>query len=241
MEVDFFGEQRYTFEYAFHEINIYLFVKEKGTYFNFFFFTFVFGLIILIFLNTGKMEDFQAWLKKIKTGNKQAINILYDEYRPVFVKWLIQQYRCGEEEAVDIFQDSVIALYKNAQRGKLDVLKSGVRTYLFAIGKNIYLNRLRSQKETVSEDALSAMQTQEEGAERRLQMNDRKKLIAQLLNKMKDPCKSILYLFYYRRYSIEAIQKAMKYNTVEVVRTQKRRCIKSLEKRIAQVIKRGEI
>ncbi|MFK7908879.1 MAG: RNA polymerase sigma factor [Chitinophagales bacterium] len=187
------------------------------------------------------MVNFEAWLKDFKAGNKQAVSVLYDEYRPVFVKWLSQQYRCGGEEAVDIFQDSVIALYKNAQRGKLDVLKSGLQTYLFAIGKNVYLNRLRSRKETVSESALSTMKTEEEGVERKLQMNDRKKLIAQLLNKMKDPCKSILYLFYYRRYSIEAIQKAMKYNTVEVVKTQKKRCIKGLEKRMAQVMKKGDI
>ena len=187
------------------------------------------------------MEDFQDWLKDFKMGKKQAVTVLYDDYRPVFVKWLIQNQRCVEEEAVDVFQDSIIALYKNAQLGRLDSLKSSLQTYLFAIGRNVYLNRLRKHKELVSEDALSSMETQEEGVERKLQMNDRKKLIAQLLNKMKDPCKSILYLFYYRRYSIEAIQKAMKYNTLEVVKTQKRRCIKGLEKRIAQVRKRGDI
>ncbi len=187
------------------------------------------------------MVDFQVWLKKFKLGDKQAVSILYDEHRPVFVRWLIQKYRCTEEEAVDIFQDSVIALYKNAQLGRLDELRSGLQTYLFGIGRNIYLNRLRKHKELVSEDALSTMKAMEEGIERKLQMNDRKKLIAQLLNKMKDPCKSILHLFYYRRYSIEAIQKAMKYNTVEVVKTQKKRCIKGLEKRMAQVMRSGDI
>ncbi|MGB0931642.1 MAG: RNA polymerase sigma factor [Chitinophagales bacterium] len=187
------------------------------------------------------MVDFQIWLKEFKAGKKQAVNVLYDEYRPVFVKWMAQQYRCREEEAVDVFQDSIIALYKNAQRGKLDALKSSLQTYLFAIGKNVHLNRLRRQKELVSEDALSSMETQDEGVERKLQMNDRKKLIAQLLNKMKDPCKSILYLFYYHRYSIEAIQKTMKYNTMDVVKTQKRRCIKGLEKRMAMVMKKGDI
>ncbi len=185
--------------------------------------------------------DFQTWLKDFKSGKKQAVSVLYDEYRPVFVKWLGQKYHCRDEEAVDIFQDSVIALYKNAQLGRLDELRSSLQTYLFGIGRNIYLNRLRKQKELVSEDTLSTMKTTEEGVERKLQMNDRKKLIAQLLNKMKDPCKSILHLFYYRRYSIEAIQKVMKYNTTEVVKTQKRRCIKGLEKRIALVMKKGDI
>lgn len=185
--------------------------------------------------------DFQKWLKGFKSGNKQEVNVLYDSYRPVFVKWLIGRYECMEEEAIDVFQDSIIVLYKNAQLGKLEGLKSSLQTYLFAIGKNIYLNRLRAKKKLVSDEILLSMKTNEGSIDQKLQLNDRKKLIAQLLTKMKDPCKSILYLFYYRRYSIEAIQKTMKYNTPDVVKTQKNRCIKGLEKRISLVMKKGEI
>ena len=185
--------------------------------------------------------DFQTWLSGFKAGKKEAVNVLYDEYRPVFVKWLIRKYQCMEDEAVDVFQDSIIALYKNAQLGRLDDLKSSVQTYLFAIGKNVYLNRLRKRKELVSDEALSSVETNEQGIEQKLQSNDRKKLIAKLLNQMKDPCKSILYLFYYRRYSIEAIQKAMKYNSIDVVKTQKKRCIRGLEKRIAVVVQKEDI
>lgn len=187
------------------------------------------------------VEDFDNWLVDFKAGKKEATNSLYNEYRPFFVKWLIRKHHCSQEDAIDIFHDSIIVLYKNAQKGKLDVMTSQLKTYLFGIGRNIFFERLRRQKPATSESPLMSMESSEIGAEKQLQLRDRKKLMAQLLKRMADPCKSIIYLFYYRQYSIEAIQKNMNYKSSSVVRTQKKRCIIAFKKQFEKALKKSDI
>jgi len=134
------------------------------------------------------VQEFNSWLIEFKAGKRQAANVLYDEYRPVFVKWMRKKHKCNEEVAIDVFQDSIIILYKNAQKGKLDDLQSKLQSYLFGIGQNVFLRRVTRQKKTSSEEELKGMKSPEMGIEKQLQLKDRKKMIAQLLKKMRDPC-----------------------------------------------------
>ncbi|MGB1243461.1 MAG: RNA polymerase sigma factor [Chitinophagales bacterium] len=189
------------------------------------------------------MENFNSWLSEFKKGKTAAVNVLYEEYRPFFVRLMQQKHRCSEEEAIDIFQDSIIVLYKNAQAGKLDDLRSQLKTYFFRVGVNIFLKRLEKQKRSnaAQETSLQKKEGENIGIEQQLQLKDRKKLVAQLLKRMENPCQTILYLFYYRRYSIEAIQKKMDYNSSAVVRTQKKRCVRTFERQLKKVIKRGDL
>ncbi|MFK7906899.1 MAG: RNA polymerase sigma factor [Chitinophagales bacterium] len=187
------------------------------------------------------IEDFNNWLLDFKAGKREAVNVLYEEFRPSFVNWMLRKYNCNEEEGIDVFQDSVMVLYKNAKAGKLDDLRSQLKTYLFGIGRNVFLIRMRRQKATTSDAPLEFMESSEIGAEGNLQSMDRKKMIAELLKKMQHPCQRILYLFFYRQYSIEAIQKNLNYKSEEVVRTQKKRCIKALQKQMAKEFKRVDI
>ncbi len=187
------------------------------------------------------LENFDSWLIAFKAGKREATNSLYEEHRTSFINWLVKKHHCSKEDAIDIFHDSIIVLYKNAQRGKLDTMTSQLRTYLFGIGRNIFFERLRHQKLDTSESPLESMETAEMGIEKKLQLDDRKNMMAQLLKQMADPCQSILYLFYYRRYSIEAIQKSLNYKSTEVVRTQKKRCVIALKKQFNKVFKKSDI
>ncbi|MGB0929734.1 MAG: RNA polymerase sigma factor [Chitinophagales bacterium] len=187
------------------------------------------------------VEDFDSWLVDFKAGKKEATNSLYNEYRPFFVKWLVKKHHCSKEDAIDVFHDSIIVLYKNAQKGKLDVMTSQLKTYLFGIGRNIFFERLRKKTPITSESPLELMEAAEMGIEKKLQLSDRKKMMAQLLKRMADPCKSIIYLFYYRQYSIEAIQKNMNYKSSSVVRTQKKRCVSAFKKQFEKALKKSDI
>jgi len=180
------------------------------------------------------IEGFNDWLKNFKAGKKEAVNLLYEEFRPSFVHWMVQKYDCTEEDAIDVFQDTIIVVYKNAQAGKLDKLKSSLKTYIFGVGKNVLSTKLRRHKAKTFESPLAFMESPEMGAEEKMELMERKKMIANMLKKMQIPCQRILHLFFYRRYSVEAIQKTLNYKSREVVRTQKKRCIKGLQKRMKQ-------
>ena len=46
-----------------------------------------------------------------------------------------------------------------------------------------------------------------------------------------DKCKAVLKLFYYQDYTIEEITKILGYNSKDVVKSQKSRCLKSLKEK----------
>ena len=88
----------------------------------------------------------------LKAGNEGSIINVYDLYRSEFIHWCTTNYSTDEESAADIFQDTVIAFYYNIRNGLLRELSSSVKTYLFAIGKNLALKKIRKEAKMVMND-----------------------------------------------------------------------------------------
>ena len=63
-----------------------------------------------------------------------------------------------------------------------------------------------------------------------MELNDQQKKIRYAINKLGGKCKELILLFYYKRYSIEAIMHQMGYKNENTVKAHKSRCMKSLEK-----------
>ncbi len=188
-----------------------------------------------------KVEQIQ-WLADIKSGKPGALDKVYTTYRKEFVKWMQYNFSCDENSALDIFQDSVIVLYRQIQTDKLTNLQSSLKTYLFAVGKRIWLNKNKNNKikKNNIEDYEQQLQT-DATVNIRLDLNDRQKLMLTLLNKLRNPCRNIIYLFYYKRYGLEAIAESMNYTSKEVAKTQKVRCMKLFRKVVKDKYPKGEL
>ncbi len=173
------------------------------------------------------------WISEMKKGNSKLVASLYKQYKGDFVRWIRNKTSCSEELAVDVFQDSILALYENIKKGKIVAFDYTVKTYLFGIGKKVYLLHLRRLKQerfqTVSlED--NGVDTNQLNIQIPVNNLSEKKSLLTLLLKMKDPCKSILYMFYYKEFKIKEIAEELKYKNENVVRVQKARCMTALRK-----------
>ncbi len=168
-------------------------------------------------------------LQQIKIGNRKVLNQLYQTYREEFINWTRWKFNCTAEDSIDVFQETMIAFYENVVNDKITEFQSSVKTYLFAIGRNILLKRFRNEKQGKTEE-LEVLQNvaDELQMEDSLNLTERQKAIAQLLEKLGEPCKTLLQLFYYQKYSVEAIVNTMEYKNASVVKNQKVRCIKRL-------------
>ena len=62
--------------------------------------------------------------------NENYIEQIYNDYKTPFVKWSTHYFTIREDEALDAFQDAVIAFYKNVTLGKIDKIKYTIKTYL---------------------------------------------------------------------------------------------------------------
>lgn len=172
----------------------------------------------------------QGLIKDIQAGGHKKLQELYQQYRTPFLRWAMRRYRCTEHLADDVFQEAMIALYENIRKGKLTKLSSSVKTYIFAVGKNLLLGRLKSkhhQTLTTDEFPLHEQDTAI-GPLEKLKLNDRAEALAEALDQLGEPCSTLLRLFYYHRYSMEAIARELNYSSDNVAKVQKVRCLNRL-------------
>jgi len=175
-------------------------------------------------------ED-QQIVEKIRQGDEESVVNVYQEHREGFITWAQNAYQTDEDSAADAFQDAVICLHSNIVRGKLETLKSSLKTYLYAIGKNIVRKKLQKEAKMDGEENMVLENLYAEPVDSFAQ-NDRQRFVASLMNTIGEPCKTILRLFYFKRYSMKDIAAELDYKNENVAKTQKLRCLTTLKKMV---------
>lgn len=175
----------------------------------------------------------QEIVERIKAGDDQAVISLYDNYRKEFLYWGYNNYSLSEDEGADVFQDTIIIFYNNVRKGKLEELSSSLKTYLFGIGKNLALKKIgRSSRMVVSNEMVQLNPDLDDKDP--FEATERQKIVAEVMDEMGDPCKSILRMFYFDRFTMDAIASRLGYKNEHVVKSQKLRCFNQLKKMISE-------
>ncbi len=172
-------------------------------------------------------------IEGLKNGDNAVLKSIYLEYRDAFVQFS-KKYNITEYDALDLYQDAILALKENVATGKLKELKSSIKTYLFSIGKYMVFDYLRANKKVRVVDnedlKLFDLVPDFEILFKEESNSDEKKLEL-AFSALGDKCKAVLKLFYYQDYTIEEITKILGYNSKDVVKSQKSRCLKSLKEK----------
>ena len=156
---------------------------------------------------------------------------LYKEHRNAFVRWAQQRYHVEDEEAYDAFQEAVIVLYRRTSDGGSAELNCSVRTYLFAVGKNHLLNRMRvvRKQETLPDDfdGILAVDSGTNG------MNGQEKeataeLVRQRLAELKPDDRRVLELYYLEGNDMDAVAEAMGLKNRNVAKKKKHYALQRL-------------
>ncbi len=180
------------------------------------------------------LPEWQALIADIRTGDEKVLQLLYKEFRPAFFRWAYKHYRCSEAEVGEVYQKAFTILYYNIRDGKLETLSSSLPTYLIGIGKKVFLELFRERnkrglglEEVPEAQALDTSYLDKESASHQQQ------LVARLLNKLGDKCRQILTLYYFRKFSMEAIANEMSYKNDTVAKKKKYECLQKLKKNVA--------
>lgn len=166
----------------------------------------------------------------IKAGNENGVIKLYDMYRKEFFTWAHKTFTLSDDESADIFQEAVIAFYYNVKTGKVNELTSSIKTYLFAIGKNQILKKIEKNSRLHITDELPDIDGLNIGSDL-FEATERQKMISKLIDELGEPCKSILRMFYFQRFSMDAIAENLGYKNEHVVKSQKLRCFNQLKEK----------
>ncbi len=177
----------------------------------------------------------QNIIERLKAGDESVLKEIYQINRSPFLNWMVEKYACELEDAKEIFQLSVVTLYDNVVNGKLEVLTSSIKTYLFGIGKNKWKEWQRKQgKIHYQKDELLFDHVVEE--EDWKQKENLFLQVEQVMKKMGDPCKALLELVYYNRLSMQAICQKLQYKNENTAKNAKYKCLQRLKKQVNYTI-----
>ncbi|XOV69097.1 MAG: RNA polymerase sigma factor [Fluviicola sp.] len=183
------------------------------------------------------MKDSQI-IASFKKDDQRAIEQLYGHFRPKFMNWLKGTYRIGsQEEAGEIYQRSFTILYMQGKKGKLGEIRSSIETYLYGIAKYQVLEFQREQQKNV--DSIEVEGVSEEEMQNFLGVFEAANVDDSLVRKIQkelselgDPCRTILRLFYWKGYSMEAIARETGYKNESVAKKKKYGCLQKLKQKM---------
>lgn len=184
------------------------------------------------------LHNDSEWIEKVRTNSQVYLKEIYMEYRSELIDWLISRYGISDDEAKDVYQETIYVFFRNISEGKLTMLTASLKTYLFAIAKNLTLSELSKKQKVIAKEekdmvinidkiSIEEYQNIEEES-----LNERAKTILNLLRQMKEPCRSIINGYYFERLSHQELAMKLNYASSNVVKVQKHRCMSQLFKQI---------
>lgn len=172
--------------------------------------------------------------------NKE-LNTIHRECKQPFISHLTIQYpSLSILDIEEIYDDAILALYTNVKEGKLKKLTCSLQTYINRIGEHKAIDIIRKTQIATEElpeyETLDYCDSTEEYwlAEGDSMEEERKFTIYSLIDKLVEPCKKILFSFYYDHCSMEVIAQTMGMANSDVAKTQKNRCMGKV-KRVAEI------
>ncbi|WKN41601.1 RNA polymerase sigma factor [Tunicatimonas pelagia] len=182
--------------------------------------------------------------KKIQTGYEdqdiiEAINhsknldpVIRHLYHTNFdsVASYIRANSGNDEDAEDFFQEAIVVFINIVRKGNFRG-DSSIKTFLYSIARNLWRNELKRQNRVLMRETNYYEQTEkeEQDIQESIGEHEVKDQLLHLLEKLGDNCKKILLLFYYENLPMKEIFQHMGYETEQVARNMKYRCMNKLK------------
>jgi RNA polymerase sigma factor (sigma-70 family) len=170
-------------------------------------------------------------INEIKAGNSDGVLLyLYQTTQYKLTSWILKN-NGNEEEAQDIFQDSVLSFYQYVLEGNFKEGAS-VDAFIFSVGRNKWINRAKQRNKLVSgvtEDNLGQTNPEEEGFSKIMDDDNTDKMNA-LLEKLGERCKQLLTYSIFYNLKMTDIAEKMAFSNADTAKTKNYKCKKRLMK-----------
>lgn len=176
----------------------------------------------------------------ILNDKKDTLSRIYTSYFPMVLQ-LVLSNSGNEDDAKDIFQESVIVFYNKVKSGNFE-LNCKLKTFLYSISRRLWLKRLKEHGRKGGnindfENIVSVGLDLEQHEEKDKQF----KQMEQALLFLGEPCKTIIEDYYLQNKSMQEICEKFGYTNADNAKTQKYKCLQRLKKIFFQTtIKKSE-
>ncbi|OYW19045.1 MAG: hypothetical protein B7Z54_04760 [Sphingobacteriales bacterium 12-47-4] len=173
-------------------------------------------------------------LLSLQTGSRmnETIRVLYRDHFEN-LSWYIQNNGGNRQDAEDIFQEVIVSFIDLVRKDRFRG-ESSIKTFLFSVNRNLWLNEWKKRdRAMIREQKYEAAGTKEEvDISHQIAEKEERDRLINLVDQLGDTCKKILLLFYYEGRSMKEIWEELDYESEQVVRNKKHKCMKKLEELI---------
>ncbi len=176
----------------------------------------------------GDLNEY-ALLKGLANNDSKAIETIYKENFTMVQNFVLNN-NGSYDEARDIFQEAMIALYEKAQLSSF-TLSCQMKTYVFSICKRLWFKRLQQLGRFSNHlDGFEETVAVEEDFEAHEKRNAEFAIMDRALNSLGEPCKSLLEGYYIKKMDMHALAVEFGYTNADNAKNQKYKCLMRLKK-----------
>ncbi len=166
-------------------------------------------------------------------------NKLYQEYF-YFIKAGVRKYNLKEDECSSAYSDTIISVIHNIITHKFEG-RASLKSYTYQIFSNKCVDLLRKEtttkrmvhRTTPIDSLISVLPDKVCSVIQQLIVRNERTQIQEKLKEIGDKCRKLL-LFFEDGYSDKEIAVLMQYNTADVVKTSRLRCIEKLKEKVME-------
>ncbi len=174
----------------------------------------------------------KQYIELLKNGDRKVLSEIYSNCYDSCLIWVQKHFRANKDDFEDIFQEAVIILYEAAIDDKLEAVTCTMKTYLFAICRNLLFNKMKLQRKADEKVEEVTIYSREWIEANNIDNKEQIALMKKEVEAMGEPCKGILTQFYYHNSKLDEIRQQMDYPNSNVVKVQKSRCLKYLREKL---------
>lgn len=180
--------------------------------------------------NMVKIIDSNLLIRLKGSNINEPVQDLYRSYFESVVYYL-KGLGCNEEDAQDVFQESILVFIEQVQQNKFRG-ESSIKTYLTGIARNLYMNEIRSSSRRVNREELyfkDSSDVADPEVHHRMFSRENSKRLMQLFEEIGEPCKKILSGYYFENMPMKQLLLVTHYDNEQVLRNKKAKCMKHLK------------
>jgi RNA polymerase sigma-70 factor (ECF subfamily) len=167
-------------------------------------------------------------IERVKNGDPKAAKEMYLVLRPIFFSYF-KKHPLQEDTLKDLYQETMLAFYRNLVNNKYDAKKSRMGTYFVSIGKNKVADYFKSRNVAIDEISDIAFEPYVYP-----DLTPQQLLLKEKFQQLGKKCQNVIRLFYYRGLSLKDIVELGFYKDENSAKSQKSRCMKQLRTLVKQ-------
>ncbi len=177
------------------------------------------------------MNPEMTLIAQLRDNERSAYITLYDDYYPELARYVLRN-NGTRQDAEDTFQETLLVLvYK--LKNKDFLLDAALKTYLFAINKNLWLKKLRNRSGTYNTEESSQVLYEEDFIyleEKAAEEEKKTGWVNGLLENITGHCVILITRIFFKMQEPEELIRELGYKNAHTFHNQKYKCINQLRK-----------